>query len=167
MLFFKDTPGSSNNQGGIRALDPSVFRWKSMIFDDFLMFFACFLIHCKTCVLMFLILNFDEKASIFACFSRAFWPIAKPACWFFDVQFRRKIVVFSRVFRVLSDPLRDRGVDFLTVNIDEKSCYFRVFFACFLTDCKTGVLIFSCYAQRRVLVHHELPEAASKVPRTA
>ena len=67
-------------------------------------------------------------------------------------------MLFSRVFRVLSDPLRDRGVDFLTVNIDEKSCYFRVFFACFLTDCKTGVLIFSSYAQRRVLVHYELPE---------
>ena len=65
-------------------------------------------------------------------------------------------MLFSRVFRVLSDSLRDRGVDFLTVNIDEKSCYFRVFFACFLTDCKTGVLIFSCYAERRVLVHHEL-----------
>ena len=90
---------------------------------------------------------------IFSCFSRASWPIAKPACWFFDAQFGWKIMLFSRVFRVLSDSLRDRGVDFLTVNIDEKSCYFRVFFACFLTDCKTGVLIFSCYAQRRVLVH--------------
>ena len=67
-------------------------------------------------------------------------------------------MLFSRVFRVLSDSLRDRGVDFLTVNIDEKSCYFRVFFACFLTDCKTGVLIFSCYAERRVLVHHEQPK---------
>ena len=86
------------------------------------MFFACFLTHCKTGVLIF------------------------------DAQFGWKIMLFSRVFRVLSDPLRDRGVDFLTVNIDEKSCYFRVFFACFLTDCKTGVLIFSCYAERRVLV---------------
>ena len=38
---------------------------------------------------------------------------------------RRKIVLFSRVFRVLSEPLQDRRVDF------------------------------SCYAQRRVLVHHE------------
>ena len=66
-------------------------------------------------------------------------------------------MLFSRVFRVLSDSLRDRGVDFLTVNIDEKSCYFRVFFACFLTDCKTGVLIFSCYAERRVLVVLERP----------
>ena len=36
--------------------------------------------------------------------------------------------------------------------LDEKSCYFRVFFVCFLSHCKTGVLIFSCYAQRRVLV---------------
>ena len=35
----------------------------------------------------FLTLNFDEKASIFACFSGAFWSIAKPACWFFDAQF--------------------------------------------------------------------------------
>ena len=67
-------------------------------------------------------------------------------------------MLFSCVFRVLSDSLRDRGVDFLTVNIDEKSCYFRVFFACFLIDCKTGVLIFSCYAQRRVLVHLERPK---------
>ena len=67
-------------------------------------------------------------------------------------------MLFSRVFRVLSDSLRDRGVDFLTVNIDEKSCYFRVFFTCFLTDYKSGVLIFSCYAQRRVLVHYELPK---------
>ena len=50
-------------------------------------------------------------------------------------------MLFSRVFRVLSDPLRDRGVDFLTVNIDEKSCYFRVFFVCLLSHCKTGVLI--------------------------
>ena len=71
-------------------------------------------------------------------------------------------MLFSRVFRVLSDPLRDRGVDFLTVNIDEKSCYFRVFFACFLNDSKTGVLIFSCYAQRRVLVHYELPKIPLK-----
>ena len=81
-------------------------------------------------------------------------------------------MLFPRVFRVLSDPLRDRGVDFMTVNIDEKSCYFRVFFvcvseplqdrrvdfltlnldekscyfrvffACFLTHCETEVLIF-------------------------
>ena len=72
-------------------------------------------------------------------------------------------MLFSRVFRVLSDSLRDRGVDFLTVNIDEKSCYFRVFFACFLTDCKTGVLIFSCYAERRVLVHYELPKTLFSV----
>ena len=35
----------------------------------------------------FLTFNFDEKASIFACFSGAFWSIAKPACWFFDAQF--------------------------------------------------------------------------------
>ena len=42
--------------------------------------------------------------------------------------------------------------------LDEKSCYFRVFFVCFLSHCKTGVLIFSCYAQRRVLVHYELPK---------
>ena len=41
--------------------------------------------------------------------------------------------------------------------LDEKSCYFRVFFVCFLSHCKTGVLIFSCYAQRRVLVHYDLP----------
>ena len=75
-------------------------------------------------------------------------------------------MLFSRVFRVLSDSLRDRGVDFLTVNIDEKSCYFRVFFACFLTDCKTGVLIFSCYAQRRVLVHHELPKTPEELSKT-
>ena len=74
-------------------------------------------------------------------------------------------MLFSRVFRVLSDPLRDRGVDFLTVNIDEKSCYFRVFFACFLTDCKTGVLIFSCYAERRVLVYYELPKTLLKTVR--
>ena len=42
--------------------------------------------------------------------------------------------------------------------LDDKSCYFRVFFVCFLSHCKTGVLIFSCYAQRRVLVHYEPPQ---------
>ena len=49
---------------------------------------------------------------------------------------------FFHVFRVLPDPLQDRRVDFLTLNLDEKSCYFRVFFACFLTHCETEVLIF-------------------------
>ena len=104
---------------------------------------------------------FDENQwflMIFWCFSRASWSIAKPACWFFHPQFSTKKHRFSGVFRVLFIPLQKRRVDFLTVNIDEKSCYFRVFFACFLTDCKTGVLIFSCYAERRVLVHHELPK---------
>ena len=79
---------------------------------------------------------------IFSCFSRASWPIARPARWFFEAQLGWKIMSFSRVFRVLSDPLRDRGVDFMTDNIDEKSCYFRVFFVCFLTHCETEVLIF-------------------------
>ena len=46
------------------------------------------------------------------------------------------------VFRVLPDPLQDRRVDFLTLNLDAKLCYFRVFFACFLIHCETGVLIF-------------------------
>ena len=71
-------------------------------------------------------------------------------------------MLFSRVFRVLSDSLRYLCVDFLTVNIDEKSCYFRVFFACFLIACKSGVLIFPCYAERRVLVHYDLPKTLKK-----
>ena len=139
-------------------LDPPDFQWKSMFFDDFSSQIERQKIN--TPVLQWLPRR-DLRPGylmIFSCFSRASWPIARPACWFFDAQFGWKIMLFSRVFRVLSDPLRDRGVDFLTVNIDEKSCYFRVFFACFLTDCKTGVLIFSCYAERRVLVHYELPE---------
>ena len=57
-------------------------------------------------------------------------------------NFRRGYLMIFHVFRVLPDPLQDRRVDFLTLNLDEKSCYFRVFFACFLTHCKSGVLIF-------------------------
>ena len=145
-----------------KILDPPDFQWKSMFFDDFSSQIERQKINTP-------VLQWVTKAQFppwllddFSCFSRASWPIARPACWFFDAQFGWKIMLFSCVFRVLSDSLRDRGVDFLTINIDEKSCYFRVFFACFLTDCKTGVLIFSCYAQRRVLVHYELPKNTLK-----
>ena len=48
--------------------------------------------HCKTGVLIFWRSISTKNLCIFACFSRAFWPIAKPACWFFDAQFWRKII---------------------------------------------------------------------------
>ena len=94
------------------ALGSISFSMKINDFWWFLMFFACFLNHCKTGVLIF-------------------WR-----------SISTKKHRFSRVFLVLFDPLQNRRVDFLTLNLDLKSCYFRVFFACFLIHCKTGVLIF-------------------------
>ena len=85
------------------------------LLDDFFMFFACFLTHCKTGVLIFWRSIWMKNHVIFACFSRAFWLIARPRCWFFDDQYRRKIVLFSCVFRVLSDRLQDRRVDFFVL----------------------------------------------------
>ena len=129
----------------IKLLDPPDFQWKSLsiddfssqierqkintpvlqwvtkarfapwLLDDFFMFFACFLTHCKTGVLIFWRSIWMKNHVIFACFSRAFWLIARPRCWFFDGQYRRKIVLFSCVFRVLSDRLQDRRVDFFVL----------------------------------------------------
>ena len=62
--------------------------------------------------------------------------------WLPRRDLRPGYLMIFHVFRVLPDPLQDRRVDFLTLNLDEKSCYFRVFFACFLIHCETGVLIF-------------------------
>ena len=62
--------------------DPQ-FRRKSI---DFRVFFACFLTHCETGVLIFRRSISMKNRPIFACFSRAFWSIARPACWFFDDQ---------------------------------------------------------------------------------
>ena len=81
------------------------FSMKSNDFWWFLMFFACFLNHCKTGVLIF-------------------WR-----------SISTKKHRFSRVFRGLFDPLQNRRVDFLTLNFAS-----------------------SFYAQRRVLVHYELPK---------
>ena len=53
-----------------------------------------------------------------------------------------KIITYPERKSRLGKPLQDRRVDFLPLNFDEKSCYFRVFFVCFLTHCETEVLIF-------------------------
>ena len=85
------------------ALGSISFSMKINDFWCFFMFFACFLNHCKTGVLIF-------------------WR-----------SISTKKHRFSRVFRVLFDPLQDWRVDFLTLNFAS-----------------------SFYAQRRVLVHHEV-----------
>ena len=46
--------------------------------------------HCKTGVLIFWRSISTKNHAISACFSCAFSPIAKPACWFFDAQFSTK-----------------------------------------------------------------------------
>ena len=72
----------------------------------------------------------------------------KPAEEFFKEAKKKKMEETRREtgsahFRVLSDPLQNRRVDFLTLNFAS-----------------------SFYAQRRVLVHHELPKAPLHTPRT-
>ena len=112
----KSTRRSCNGyQGAICALD----TWW------FFTFFACFLTHCKTGVLIFWRSIWMKNHVIFACFSRAFWPIARPGCWFFDGQYRRKIVLFSCVFRVLSDRLQHRRVDFFVLRAASGSSTLR------------------------------------------
>ena len=111
--FFVANWTSKNQHAGLAMVTKA--RFAPWLLDDFFMFFACFLTHCKTGVLIFWRSIWMKNHVIFACFSRAFWSIARPGCWFFDGQYRRKIVLFSCVFRVLSDRLQDRRVDFFVL----------------------------------------------------
>ena len=97
----------------IKLVDPPNFQWKSMFLHDFSSQFWT---------------SKNQHAGLAMGHQGAICAVV--TWWFFHV------------FRVLPDPLQDRRVDFLTLNLDEKSCYFRVFFACFLTHCETEVLIF-------------------------
>ena len=121
--FFVANWTSKNQHAGLAMVTKA--RFAPWILDDFFMFFACFLTHCKTGVLIFWRSIWMKNHVIFACFSRAFWSIARPGCWFFDGQYRRKIVLFSCVFRVLSDRLQDRRVDFFVLRAASGSSTIR------------------------------------------
>ena len=121
--FFVANWTSKNQHAGLAMVTKA--RFAPWIFDDFFMFFACFLTHCKTGVLIFWRSIWMKNHVIFACFSRAFWSIARPRCWFFDGQYRRKIVLFSCVFRVLSDRLQHRRVDFFVLRAASGSSTLR------------------------------------------